>query len=153
MSQADAARDYAKSLRISRQRRDETLQNPCPSPLSNITCPIHSPYMGGNTALGTKKQTTDSAGASTATTSVKQLSSNFKTSSISAGWIWAQRRRDRRENAKEFLRKMLGFAEVDDEVDVRQEVFEEWGLEEVDEDEEDDDEIPPSGRRNQFIAH
>ena len=109
--------------------------------------------MGGNTALGTKKQTTDSAGASTATTSVKQLSSNFKTSSISAGWIWAQRRRDRRENAKEFLRKMLGFAEVDDEVDVRQEVFEEWGLEEVDEDEEDDDEIPPSGRRNQFIAH
>ena len=59
------------------------------------------------------------------------------------------------ENGQEFLRKMLGFADEDDEGDVRQDWLEERGLEVVDGDEEDDDEenIRSSGRRrNPFIA-
>ena len=55
------------------------------------------------------------------------------------------------ENGKEFLRKMLGFADEDDEGDVRQSWLEEGGVEEVDEDDEED--VHPSGRRrNPFIA-
>ena len=55
------------------------------------------------------------------------------------------------ENGKEFLRKMLGFADEDDEGDVHQSWVEEGAVEEVDEDDEED--AHPSGRRrNPFIA-
>ena len=47
MSQADAARDHGKSLRISRQRRDYTLGNPCPSPHSTINCSSTAPTWDG----------------------------------------------------------------------------------------------------------
>ena len=49
---------------------------------------------------------------------------------------------------------MLGFADEDDEGDVRQGWVEEGGFEEVNEDEDDDEEdVHPSGRRrNPFIA-
>ena len=46
---------------------------------------------------------------------------------------------------------MLGFADEDDEGDVRQSWLEEGGVEEVEEDDEED--VHPSGRRrNPFIA-
>ena len=125
MSQADAARDYWKSLRISRQLRDETLQNPCPPPLSTITCTSTAPYLGGSTAgkitsskqtSSSRKPTSEGAGGSRMA-SVQQTSSRTTTT---AGGIWAQRRRERLENGKEFLRKLLGFADEDDEGDVPQ---------------------------------
>ena len=100
MSQAVLAREYWKSLRISRDPRDQTLQKPCPHPLSTITCTSTAPYMGGSTAaahITTSKQTSrrkptcEGAGGSSSTTSVQQTSAS--TTTIACG-IWAQRRRE-----------------------------------------------------------
>ena len=92
--------------------------------------------MGGRTSAAqiiSSKQTSrtkpTSVGGSS-TTSVQQASSSTTTP---AGGIWAQRYRERIENGKEFLRKLLGFADEDDEGDVHQAWLEEVALEEVEE--------------------
>ena len=57
------------------------------------------------------------------------------------------------ENGKEFWRKMLRFADADDEGDVYQGWLEEGCVEELDEEEDDKVDVHPSGRRRKpFIA-
>ena len=81
--------------------------------------------------LSRRKPTCEGAGGSSTTTSVQQTSASTTTT---AGGIWAHRSRERLENGKEFLLKMPGFADEDDEGDVRQGWLEEGGVEEVEED-------------------
>ena len=127
MSRADAVSDYGWSLAVSDRGRDETLQNPCPPPLSTVTCSSTAPYMGSGAD-------SSSGGASTST-----------------GGVWAERRRDRIQSNKDLIRAMLDFDDEDDEGEVRREFEGMEELERADEEEdgEDEDELRPGcrGRR------
>ena len=75
--------------------------------------------------------------------SVQETSSSMTTT---AGEILSQRRRERLENGKELLRKLLGYADEDDVGNLLQGWFEERGVEDVEDDEEDhENDIDPSG--------
>ena len=92
MSRADAVRDYGRSLAVSDRGREETLQNPCPPPLSTVTCSSTAPYMGSGAG-----------------------SSSSGTSTSTAG-VWAECRRDRIQSNKDLIRAMLDFD--DEDIDV-----------------------------------
>ena len=137
MSRADAVRDYGRSLAVSDRGRDETLQNPCPPPLSTVTCSSTAPYMGSGAGSSSGGMSTSTGGASTST-----------------GGFWAERRRDRIQSNKDLIRAMLDFDDEDDEGEVRREFEGMEELERVEEDEEDEDEVRPGcrgRRRNRFL--
>ena len=123
MSRAHAVRDYGRSLAVSDPILDETLQNSCQPQLSTITCNSTAPYVGAGSSSGA--------------------------SSTSTGGVWAERRWDRIERSKDFIRARLAVEDEDDEREVRRE-FEAMELERVEAGEEEH-EVHPGRSRNPFI--
>ena len=109
MCRADAGRHYGRSLAVSDRGRDETLQNPCPPPLSTVTCSSTAHYVGSGAP--------SSSGAARTST----------------GAVWAERRRDRIQSNKDLILAMLDFDHDDDEGEVRRDIE---GMEELDRPEE-----------------
>ena len=97
MSRADAVRDYGRTLAVSDRARDETLQNPCPPPLSTVTCSSTAPYMGSGAGSSSVGASTSTGGARTSTCGV-----------------WAQPRRDRIQSIKDLIRAMIDFDDEDE---------------------------------------
>ena len=111
MTREDAVRDYGRRLAVSDRGRDEKLQNPCPPPLSTITCSSTAPYMGTGPGSSSDGASTSTGGASTSTGGA----------STSRGGVWAERRWDRIQSNKYLIRAMLDFDDDNDEGEVRRE--------------------------------
>ena len=76
MSRADPVRNYGRGLAVSESGPDETVQHPCPPPLSTVNSTSTAPYMRSGTGSSSGRAST------------------------SAGGVWAERRRHRIQSNK-----------------------------------------------------